>query len=181
MYFIIPKDRSYPWYFNISFLANVFFGMGILVGKYREKILPFLLSKKVGTVSLCIYILLVIIDATLIHQSGAFHTQFNNYPWFFVESIFGVITILFVSHKCLNKSRSLLFIGQNTLLFFLFQYRFFMFVGNVFSRIGIEEDLVFYGPLRTVLVIVIMSPIVWLISRYIPIMSGKYRIKLKTK
>ncbi len=181
IYFLLSKEKVLPWYYNISFLANAYFGMGILARKYKDRINEFLLNKKIGLISLICYIVLVILDVTYFHQNGSFNTYFSNYPLFFLESFLGIESVLYISHSWLSSFRFLSFIGQYSLLYYLLQYRFTLGAATIFNYLGIGEDLFFSGLIKAVLVIVIMTPIVWLIGRYVPIMSGKYRFNISKR
>lgn len=181
IYFVLPKENVLPWYYNVCFLANAYFGVGIIAGKNKDKVIPFIFSKKVGFVSLLIFIILIILDMTFFHQKGGFNTYFSNYPLFFIESFFGIVSVLFISHNWLSNFSFLSFIGQYSLLYYLLQYRFNEGATTLFNYLGIGKDLIFSGLFKAILVIMVMTPIIWLIGKYVPIMSGKYRINVSRR
>lgn len=179
VFFVLP-DIQYPWYIRTVFLANVYFSLGIIAKSWNERFIKLIHNKLWGGVSILLYIVLVILDNCFQIQSGTFNgNDFNNYPYFFVESIVGIIGLLFVCTQWTKCNKYIQYIGKSSLLFFLFQSKIHLLTAKVAHYLDIDTGQFLYGIIGASIVILILSPVVYIVNKCIPIMSGKYRIKLK--
>lgn len=178
LYFVLPEG-IYIWNFRNALLANFYFGCGMLSRRY--KITKYMMSNLVGIVSISIYLCIILIDIKCNILYGNFNESFSNYPYFFISSIFGIPAFIWVCSKITRFNSPILFIGSNSLLYYYLQSVVLRSAIAVFSRLGFSMNNIFAKLLITSAICLIIWPVVLLINKYLPIMSGKYRLKLSRR
>ena len=140
-----------------------------------------MMSNLVGIVSISIYLCIILIDIKCNILYGNFNESFSNYPYFFISSIFGIPAFIWVCSKITRFNSPILFIGSNSLLYYYLQSVVLRSAIAVFSRLGFSMNNIFAKLLITSAICLIIWPVVLLINKYLPIMSGKYRLKLSRR
>lgn len=179
IYFSLPND-NYIWYWRAMLFAEFYFCIGIMARMWNSLYEKILNSTKMWLILSILYVGLVVVDVCLVNNTGCFHKEFSNYPFFVVESLISVYVFIGLFYRIEKKSIKLpvlSFIGVNSLLFYFFQHQIILFIHKSFLKLDISLNEAICPLVYAVLVIIILYPITYLISRYIPIVAGKYRIK----
>lgn len=184
IFFLMPQIQM-PWYFNISFLAGFFFGLGILANKHIEIFNKITDTDRIGYLSIILFITLIVIDYNYKIQNGSFNREFENYPFFIVESIVSIVSIIYLCKKLKNQ-KWLLYIGYNSLLYYFFQNQILNISRYIGRQFEIQKPDFIYSVISTIFVILFLIIPINLVNKYFKIMSGKYKFNiiksnLKTK
>lgn len=177
LYFLLPEGQ-YAWNFRNALLANIYFCFGVFCRTFD--VVSFFFRNIVGIICLFLYMFLFLLNIKFNILQGNFNETFSNYPFFFLSSFVGIPALIYICNKIKKFNSFLLFIGVNSLLFYYLQS--FVIRGVLFCmeklNLHFNKDLDLI--MAVVCVCAVISPIVILINRYFPIMSGKYKIKLKS-
>lgn len=178
IYLYLPY-QEYLWNFRNAMFADVYFAIGMLC-RYHN-VTQYFLKNKVGAVLTCIYACLVLTDCIYKVNVGNFNETFSNYPFFIMESLFGIPAFIWLCSKINRFNKLVLFIGTNSLLYYYLQSSFIRGVLIIYNKAGFSlPQWVSMVIVLLVVSLIIAIPVI-LINKYMPVMSGKYRIKLKNK
>lgn len=178
IYFNLPY-QEYFWNFRNAMFANVYFAIGMLCRYYN--VTSYILKNKVGGWLLLIYATFVIIDIQANVNVGNFNESFSNYPFFIAESLCGIPAFAWLCSKMTRYNTWLMFIGANSLLFYLFQSVVIRGALGVFARFGLHTTNGVDLLIILLTVCLCITILVFFINKYLPVFSGKYRIKIKGK
>lgn len=179
LFFFSLSDDDYIWYWRAMLFAEFYFCIGVFAKLWNDYYVKLLKSTILLTSSSILYLIMFIIDVFFINNEGSFHKEYSNYPFFIVESLMGVYVFLCVFYRLTIKAIKvpiLGFIGANSLLFYFFQHQIILFIHSIFLKLGISLHEALCPLIYAVLVIMILYPIVYMVSKYLPIVAGKYRI-----
>ena len=177
VYYLLPII-DYPWYFRTAFLANFFFGIGVIC-KYHRRIAGQLLnSYKIGFVGIALFVLMMVIDGLFIHQSGSFNGLYHSYIFFIIESYVAVYAIMWFLKIYLPDNKALTFVGRNSLLYYFLQHQIVLMLFRLASKVEFAGDQWWSCFFYAVLVCVILYPVVTIVNKYVPVLSGRFRIRI---
>lgn len=176
IYFILPDLEYYVWNLKNAMFAGLYFSLGMICRDYN--ISSHFLSNKVGLPLMIIYICLVSADIHWNLNSGNFNESFTNYPFFIIESLFGIPAFIWLCSKIRRYNKLILFIGSNSLLYYYLQSATIRGIWAFINRLNINfPQFVEFIIIVMGVSIVISIPVIF-INKYFPIFSGKYRIKI---
>ena len=123
--------------------------------------------------------LLAYLDYKYLHITDNFHTQqYNYYLLFYIYAIVGTMMVI-VFAKVVSPSSFLCFVGQNSLIFYFLNSGGMKLLSIPFNKLwaSLPESIVSnLGFLKVILLVICVciciTPIVWLIKRYSPIIVG---------
>lgn len=181
IYVLWPKsDSPLIWYVNISFLANVYLGIGMITKLHYWDLIRYL-NRSVGIVLLILVGLIIMSDMIFCLNEGSFNKYFSNFPFFFIESLFCIFALIYVCKNIICKNCYLEYIGINSLLYYFFANQALNITRKVGSLLGIDSPNILYALISVLFVSIFLVIPIYLVNKYIPVMSGKWRIKLKMK
>lgn len=177
VYLLIPTG-DYPWFCNVAFLANFYLGLGMIAKRHSDKFLVLITSKKWNIAVSALFLVLYGIDLIYLHQRIGFNSWYSHL-WFFIpESVVAFIAVFCLSSK-LQASRILKFIGVNSLLYYFFQHQVLARVTMPLgARLHIPTPYAVYAIISALIVVAILWPVIWCVNRYIPVLGGKWRVKV---
>ena len=167
-----------------ALFANFYFCIGILCRLWNSLYERLLNSSKIWITLSILYVALFILDVYFVNNVGCFHKEFSNYPFFIVESLISVYVFIGLFYRLAMKSIKipvLSFIGMNSLLFYFFQHQIILLIQKTFIKFDILLNENICPLVYAILVVLILYPIIYIVSRYMPIIAGKYRIKYGAK
>jgi len=139
------------------------------------------LKDTLGIACVIVYICVTAIDLKYNILYGNFNESFSNYPFFFISSMLGIPAFIWFGSKISRFNTPIIFIGTNSLLYYYLQSVVLRGVFAVYSHFGIQMNRIILLFIITSVVCLIIWPIVLFINKYIPVMSGKYRINLPNR
>lgn len=166
--------QEYFWNFRNAMFANVYFAIGMMC-RYHNIVSHFI-KNKVGFPLLCVYACLVMVDITDNVNEGNFNETFSNYPFFIMESLFGISGFIWLCSKINRGNKSILFIGTNSLLYYYFQSVFIRITMTIFRKLGLHTSNTVDMCLVLLITYLGIAVLVNLINKHFPVFSGKYRI-----
>lgn len=175
IYMFLPY-QEYFWNFRNAMFANVYFAIGMMC-RYHN-VVSYFLKNKVGIPLLCLYACLVMVDIANNINVGNFNESFSNYPFFVMESLFGIPGFIWLCSKFKRCNKSILFIGTNSLLYYYFQSVFIRVILTIFCRIGLHTSNTVDMCLVLLITCLGIAIPVYFINKYFPVFSGKYRINI---
>lgn len=183
-FFIYLPNDEYIWSWRAALFANFYFCIGILIRLWNSLYEKVLNSSKIWIISSLLYVTLFFLDVYFVKNVGCFHKEFSNYPFFIVESLISVYVFIGLFYRLAMKSIKipvLSFIGMNSLLFYFFQHQIILLIQKTFIKFDILLNENICPLVYAILVVLILYPIIYIVSRYMPIIAGKYRIKYGAK
>ena len=178
LYNILPEGQ-YVWNFRNALLANIYFALGMLSRRYE--LTNFIMKDTLGLSCVITYLCIVALDVKYNILYGNFNETFSNYPFFFISSMIGIPAFIWVVSKISRFNTPMIFIGANSLLYYYMQSVVLRGVFAIYSHLGIQINHIILLLIITSVVCLIICPIVLFVNKYIPVMSGKYRIILANR
>lgn len=139
------------------------------------------MKDNIGVAFVIAYLCLTAFDVKYNILYGNFNESFSNYPYFFISSMFGIPAFIWICSKITKFNSPILFIGSNSLMYYYLQSVVLRGVLAIYSRLGLQMDHIFELLIITSVTCLIIWPIVLFINKYVPVMSGKYRIILPSR
>ncbi len=180
-YFITRIDNMACTFFGRSLIAQLYLLIGYAFRNMDHKFeKPRLLPAAFGAIYIALGVYL------LVSGKGGMDVQHNvyNQPLLCLIMIICGCAFLFAYARFIKTPRWLVFIGQNTLIFYFFHARILDFIEPLFLRVipGIRENI--YIRLASSLVMcallcAICTVCSLLINRFLPELAGRRRIKAK--
>lgn len=177
-YFLLPVN-DYPWYFRTAMFANFFFGMGMIARIHKHYTVDRLIaSHSIGYLLFLLFVAMVAIDIQIIHNKGEFPSTFSCYPFFIVEAFVSIPLLIWLSARWHRFNRLILFVGVNSLLYYFFQRQAYLAMHKLLGFVGMTEASLLGAIFETVGTILILILPILAVNKWMPLMSGKLRIKL---
>ena len=177
IYLLIPRG-DYLWYVNVAFLANFYIGLGILAKRHKDKFLAVVDSAKWTIALWTVFLALWAVDLLFIHQRMSFNSWYSHLWYFLPESVVSFLAVFCLS-KRLHWNKALCFIGANSLLYYFFQHQVLVHLTVPLGlRLGIENPSAHYAFVSAIIVSLVLAPIIWTVNRYVPVLGGKWKVKL---
>jgi fucose 4-O-acetylase-like acetyltransferase len=165
----------FPWGFDVALSALAFYGYGHLIKQNMQILRIF----KGGIVRALLSIAFLIVGYFVSEANGKVDmnlNQYGNYIFFYMAALSGIAAVILIS-QFINKMGVIRFIGQNTLVIMLVHML-------LLSGIKAIVVFIFHIPLEdtntlpwvfiyTVSVLIIASPIIYLINNYLGFTLGK--------
>ena len=181
---IVIKERlsfRLPWGMDVSFFAVPFLYIGALV---RSKNIVEKYVLRLNTVMRIVAALLLgiaVARLSFVNTDNGYIMMYalklNNYFLFFVNGILGALFILVLSN-CFKYFPLSGFYGRNTivilglhLICFKVIKGFMLFAFNI--PLSYYEDLIFSNLFIVIATFILLTPVVYLINRYIPFLLGR--------
>lgn len=161
-------------------MANVYLGIGMITKLHYWDLIRYL-NRSVGIVLLILVGLIIMSDMIFCLNEGSFNKYFSNFPFFFIESLFCIFALIYVCKNIICKNCYLEYIGINSLLYYFFANQALNITRKVGSLLGIDSPNILYALISVLFVSIFLVIPIYLVNKYIPVMSGKWRIKLKMK
>lgn len=130
------------------------------------------------------YLLLICMQCKLFPNNIPFDVHHNYYiSWFVVILIIiGVFTIFILFNSIKSYPKLLLFIGKNTIVFYVFHYDSIIILSLLFSLLGITiENSWMFVFVKVIWSIFICSIISIILNKYIPFVVGRRLYHINTK
>ena len=178
IYIFLPKIE-YPWYFRTAFFACFYLSLGMVVRLHQPFFKSLLNSFSFGIVVGGMLIIMTIADLLFIHQKGGFHHVYFNYPFFIIESVIAIWGYLCLFLKVFNKFTPFIFIGKNSLLYYFFQHQVLLLLFWITQKVHISTDNWWYCLGCAIITSLLLWPVILLVNRFFPVLTGKYRIHKK--
>lgn len=169
-----------PYYIDRAFIVIVFLVIGFLYRIYEDKIHQLIKINYYSFLSfLLLYALLEYLDYKYLHIADNFHTlEYNHYLLFYIYAVVGTMMVILFA-RVVSTSRFLCFVGQNSLVFYFLNSGGMKLLTLPINKLlaCLPENIVGnLGGLKIILLVVCVcmciTPIVWLIERYCPIIIG---------
>lgn len=163
---------KFPWQFELACALNVFLILGTCFRKYSQK-LQFLINRKWFLIFLLLYLLL----ALGIKNDVNIHSErFDKIILFYVTSTLGIMVLVLGAQMLkmnIYLSKILIFIGQNTLVYYAFQSKAIKAVSLVIAKTSIQLNEYVYTLGVMVIVAVGLAVPAIIIKKCFPCLLGK--------
>ncbi len=177
LYLVIPRG-DYPWYCNVAFLANFYIGLGVIAKKHIGKFLAVVESVKWSIILWIVFAVLWGIDLMFVHQRIGFGGWYLHLWYFLPESVVSFLAVFCLS-KRLYRNKALVFIGENSLLYYFFQNQMLKRItAPLGSCLNLEVPNAMYAFLSALIVSLLLVPVIWVVNRYVPVLGGKWKVKV---
>jgi len=169
-----------PLCINLALLAIPFFITGIIYRRYEGETKAEDNIKK-GLAILILYVVLVTVNHFTIKSDLTFAAcACNDFAVVYSLFIISMYALILISRK-IDRIQCINYIGKNSLLFYFFNILLLRISGFVYDKtleiVGLSavKEYIGYGNEIIVSLIAVASafPIVWMINKYFPILSGK--------
>ena len=177
---IMKPGEKYFFNYDVALFMLLFYTMGYLYRRYEEKVKEKICNNAVLIITLLVYLIIRILDFIFLKsQIDLATSKIGNIPIYIISAILGIIIVYIISNKISKwNNRILIFLGQNTLLYYSLHLKIMVTLDKFLLRLNINNYI--YCFVNAILTIAILVIPVILINRYLPIMSGKYKLKKKT-
>ena len=167
-------DIIVPWCFNNALIANFFLGMGYYIKTYQVKFIELIKNNIVGTVTTILFISLIVYNWIILKNEMNFPGNKFGILWVFIAyAVVGIYVVLFLSNKYTRFNWLIIFIGENSLLYYFFQNQVLKVLKVVVRKAGITEPNYIIPVVMALMVAIILVIPILLIKKYFPIMAGK--------
>ncbi|MCB2357842.1 acyltransferase family protein [Clostridium estertheticum] len=178
--------KPLPWSFDVAFIAVVFYGIGYLIKGMENKV-----SKLVSIKYLVVFLIINVIIGHLnvLYMNARVDMssiKYGNYFLFFGSAISGIMASL-IFCRLLPKSKLLIYIGKNSIIFFAFhQMILYPIIDKLITHISFLTSEKSYivtlnGIIHVGVTLIVMVPIIYVINNYMPFILGKRFSKRGTK
>lgn len=159
-----------PYCLQNSLCAMAFMSLGVFY-KNKEKTIDSLLSIKVIIPLFIAFVFAV----SFFRKDVEYYGCAEIYPSILIY-VLGIPIAIYISKHWTKFNRAILFLGRNSLLFFIFHFQIGTVVGKIFSHI--DEDLLLLSPtfftmIKTFVIILLATFPVLLINRFAPFLKGR--------
>ena len=177
-------DIHIPWHIEIAMVAQVFMIFGYIIRK-KDILKKLFNSHRIGLVFPIIYTMLVILDRIVFGKKYDLHmAEYGSAIVIYILlGCIGSISITYIA-QFIPDNVTIMRVGQNSLLFYAFQYSFITIFNIIFNKLGIDEILklnIVTRSLGTVLYLCLCMVgcyiLALIINKYIPELIGKKRCK----
>lgn len=123
-----------------------------------------------------LYIVLVVIFKNIVNIHAE---SYSNYTLFMVTAIVGTFMIVLLSNQIEKAigycafTKWLVFIGQNTFVYYAFQSKIIRFIDLAYGKINIHISDYLRNPLYAVVACAVLAIPAMIINKYFPILLGK--------
>lgn len=177
---IMNPGERYFFHYDVALFMLLFYTIGYIYRKYEGKIKEKICNKLVFIIAIVIYLLIRVLDFVFFKsQIDLATSKIGNIPIYIISAILGILIIYIISNK-INKKRNsiLVFLGQNTLLYYSLHLKVMVTLDKFLLKLNIN-DYIYCFVNATLTIIILVIPVI-IINRYLPIVSGKYKLKKKT-
>lgn len=163
--------------FNRALIAQAYMVLGFLIKTHEES-----LSKVKWSAILipsAFYIVLIIFGAIQWPtQPMDIHTnRYPHLPYCLLTIFIGIITLFLIARKIKKIPSIIVFIGQNSLYFYVLQFRMFAICNKAFNLIGIHNtDALLFQIVKICAAIIGCSIIAFVFNKLFPQFVGKKRL-----
>lgn len=164
-----------PLCLNLAFVQSPFFALGILFRHYENSFpIHIIASGNALITSVLLYVVVyVYIDHNYIGSSMCVAmNQYNNILFIFLIGLIGIWALVCISYR-IHNFKPVNYIGKNSILFYFLNGAALTFVQVLINKVTfINPNNYFNQFLVAVIATALMFPCVWLINKYLPILSG---------
>lgn len=171
-----------PWHIDNACVLIPFFCIGNLIrhSPYLDQLLGYIRSSKGYVIISVIWILYLTTVYVGGNMSVNIHLrEYDNYYIFMFNAMIGVVALLVSTVKIEHYSvciipRFIKYIGQNTLVYYAFQFKAIRLVEIIFALVGLSIGSYMGNILGCVLVCMILILPAYIIKRYFPWVLGRW-------
>lgn len=165
------------FHYDVALFMLLFYTIGYIYRKYETQIKEKICKNIVLIIAIIIYLVIRILDFVCLRtQIDLATSKIGNIPIYIISAILGILIVYIISNKgSARKNRILIFLGQNTLLYYPLHLKVMVTLDKVLLQLNLSDYI--YCFVNTLLTIVILAIPVIFINKYIPILSGKYKLK----
>lgn len=164
---------------NTAFIVQSFFMIGIIYReierKYLHKINVFGIS---FLFAICIFLTYI---ASLLFPNECIDVHKNQYfniPYCFVLIIISCITVFLLFDKIDISNKILVFIGQNSLIIYIYHGIFIaIFVKILFFMNIVIDNNILFGIIKTIYACLVCSILSYFLNKFFPVLVGKKKSK----
>lgn len=176
---------SLPWHIDASFVSVFFVGLGFIVRNKAE-----IFSKITSIKLLPVYILINLICTYANYRLTGkiidlYESSLGNPIFYILAGCSGTMACIIIVMR-IPKNRLLEYMGKNSLTYYALHHKIFFYVLNPVILYVLGKtigDNIFMYSLRPVLLliltIILISPICYLINKYLPFIAGRRHNKQK--
>jgi acyltransferase len=158
-----------PWSTDVALTAVVFFGLGYLFKLYNYE------TKLQAKLTIIIIALVTSISISLITEDKVDmnNVQYGNYALFYIAALCGLTMVIFLS-KILSKSKTLDYIGRNSLIIFAFHLPIKPFVVKPLEILNLyQEKSIYISLVVSFIQVFLLIPLCYFINKHFPFILGK--------
>ena len=168
-----------PFGIESALTGVVFFGVGFLWNSLPQKINTIII--KYGVFLIIPFIFFTIYFADLNYQAYGLQidvrlNRLNNYFYFYIAAFSGILATILIS-KLINKNAILEYLGQKTMVLFIWHYFVFIYISKIFFIFVDNKELIsfrnaYYPFIYTTLSIIVILTI----DKLYLIMKNKFKL-----
>ena len=168
-----------PYSLDTMCVAIPFYSLGFFVAPILDKINANIIKHKIEYV-----LVLTVISGIISIKYGGSNLNnniYSNYPLYYLVGSIGILLIIVVSNLVGNR-KSILFLGTNTLTLMCLHEPLKRIILIIVSKLsGLSVELLRSNFITilivTIILIAVMYPLILIINRYLPFITGKRKIK----
>jgi hypothetical protein len=171
--FFIFKESKMIWFIQVSFIANIFIAIGYCINYFNEEFNIIFTSRKKVSLIFILWIILFLIECSFSINLSFPANRFGNIFLYIPFSLAGTFIIFYISRKWKKRNSLILFLGQNSLLFYLFQHQAIITVTKLFKFLGANEINYILPLIMAFLASLLLVIPIILEKKYFPLLAGK--------
>ena len=159
-----------PYCMDKSFCAMAFMCLGLLYKK-KEYLIDSFLSKKIVIFAFVVFVCAV----NLFNNCREYFGCAEIYPSLLIYGL-GIPIAIFIAKHWTKYNRAILFLGKNSMMFFVFHFQIGTIVGKIFGMIN--KDLLLFSPMisttiKTIVIVLLTTIPVLFVNRFCPFLKGQ--------
>lgn len=177
LWIMTPGTKRF-FHFDVALFMLLFYMLGYSMKENEQKIKKTVLASNIILFILAIIYLLIRLYDFIFLKSyiNLVNSELGNIPVYIISAIIGIYIVYILSNK-IKKNVFLSFLGENTLLYYSLHFKTFVIVDKFLLKLNIS-NFIYCFINATITIIILIIPII-LINKYIPILSGRYKPKIK--
>jgi hypothetical protein len=169
----IFKDYKLVWSIELSFMASIFIAFGHFLRIYNDIFIKYLNDKKVGIGIVVLWGILFGIQCFLGFDMSFPANRLGSIVLYIPYVLAGSFAVFYLGTKWKKHTKLVLFLGQNSLLYYFFQHQVLNVVLYILRKAGFTNENYFSPMIVALLVSLILIIPIMLVKKYFPIMAGK--------
>ncbi len=175
----ILELRRLPYGIDTAFTALVFYGAGYLLRNTGNAAINRLVAKPNAIILIVLFIISCVSSKINIYTNMRL-SVYGNYFLYYMAALSGILFYFLLSSFILNLAitakipltKALLYLGKNSLLVLCLNQAVIRTLKLLENHFGIRLDY-HSGFLNAIIVLIVSIPIIYIINRYFPFLSGK--------
>jgi hypothetical protein len=171
--FFIYRESKMIWFIQVSFMANIFIAIGYSLNYFKEEFNNLFASRKKVLLIFLLWIILFLTECYWSINLSFPSNRFGNIFLYLPFSLAGTFVIFYISRMWKRRNSLILFLGQNSLLFYFFQHQAIIIVLKLFKFLGANQiNYIFPLIMAFLASLLLVIPII-LVKKYFPLLAGK--------